>query len=244
MKRYFCIVSYDGTNYNGWQIQDNYKSVQEEIQKCLCKILNVDTKIYSSGRTDKGVHALGQTFHFDSKQIEDINKFRYALNRILPFDIHIKYIKEVGYDFNSRFDAKYKIYQYKINCIEQDVFSRLYVYQYYRKLDIEKMKMCINLFKGKHCFQNFTSKEEDDKGFIREIYDIYLNDNNGLITLSFKGNGFMKYMVRMLVGTLIEVGSNKITLKKVEDLLESKERNVVCYKAPSNGLTLMGVNYD
>lgn len=241
--RYFCVVKYDGTNYSGWQIQPDAISVEETIENVLSKILNTPTKIYGSGRTDAGVHAYGQTFHFDSKKIEDTNRFLYSLNSLLNKDIRVISLNEVDESFNARISAKEKTYLYKINMGDFDVFNRNFIYQLMVKLDVEKMKKASKYFIGKHNFQNFTSKEEDNDNFVREIYKINFLLENDTLSIEFIGNGFMKYMVRFIVGTLIQVGLNKLEETEVEKLINKSPRQIVSFKAPSCGLYLEKVSY-
>ena len=241
--RYLAVVTYDGTHYAGWQIQPNGISIEEEIEKVLSRILNTPTKIYGSGRTDAGVHSHGQTFHFDAKEIKDLGKFTYSLNSLLPRDIHINTIKKVNDDFNARYDVKTKTYVYLINTGSYDPFNKDYMYQLLRPLDISKMEECLEVFKGEYCFMNFTSKDEDQSNYVREIYECDLETKDNIIKITFKGNGFMRYMVRMLVGTLIEVGLARLEVAEVRKILESKERHVVSFKAPACGLYLEKVEY-
>lgn len=241
--RYLCVVTYDGTNYAGWQIQNDAKSIEEEIEKVISKILNSETKIYASGRTDAGVHALGQTFHFDSDKIKDVGKFLYSLNSLLPDDIFVQSIETVHDDFNARISAIDKTYEYRLNAGKYSVFTRNFENQFLQKLDVERMKKSANLFVGKHCFKNFTSKPEDLDNFVRTINSIKISEHEGTIKFEFNGDGFMRYMVRMLVGTLIQVGLGKLNDEQIEDLLNSQERRIVSYKADANGLYLVKVNY-
>lgn len=242
--KYLAFLAYDGTNYNGWQIQTNDRSIQEEIEKVLSKILNAPTKIFGSGRTDAGVHAINQTFDFTSKEIKDLDKFRYSLNCLLPNDIHINKIIRVSDDFSARFSAIGKTYLYRLNMGELDVFTRFYVAQVHQKLDINKIKEASKLFIGKHCYQNFTSKEEDKDNFVRIITSFEVTEDNNILSFKISGNGFMRYMIRMIVGTLIQVGLNKLEIKEVENILNNKDRKPVPFKADANGLSLLDVYYD
>lgn len=241
--RYLAIVQYDGTNFAGWQVQLDSRSVEEEIEKVISKVLNTPTKIYGSGRTDAKVHALGQTFHFDSKAIKDIDKFKYSINKMLPEDIHIVSLKQVDEDFHARFSAKDKTYLYLLNTGEYDLFNRNFTNQYLRELDLKKMKEASKLFVGKHNFQNFTTKEEDKDNFIRVINKIDIVMNGNVISFTINGNGFMRYMVRMIVGTLIEVGLGKLSIKEVKEYLDSPVRKQASFKASPEGLFLLKVNY-
>lgn len=240
--RYLAIVQYDGTSFMGWQIQSNVRTIQEEIEKVLSKVLNTPTKIFGSGRTDARVHSIGQTFHFDSKKIDDLGKFTYSINSLLPEDIHIVSIKKVADDFHARFSAKDKTYLYILNTGRYDVFNRNYTNQYLRELDIKAIKEASKLFLGEHNFKNFTSKEEDKDNYIRTINSFDVVVNGDVISFYINGNGFMRYMVRMIIGTLIEVGLGKLSLEEVKEYLSDKD-NQVPYKASPEGLFLYKVNY-
>jgi len=242
--RYFAKCSYDGTNFIGWQVQPEGRSIQEEIERVISTILNKDTRIFGSGRTDAGVHAFEQTFHFDSdKSIVDLEKFRYSCNRMLPKDIYITFIALVDDNFHARYDVVSKTYLYRLNTGLYDVFDRQYTAQFLRDLDVNKMAECAPLFIGKHCFQNFTTKEEDKNDFERTIYAFEIYTSDDLILFHINGTGFMRYMVRIIVGTLIEVGLGRLTKDDIVDLLEKKERSISPYKAPPEGLYLMNVEY-
>lgn len=242
--RYLCVVTYDGTNYAGWQIQNDAKSIEETIEVTISKILNTPTKIYGSGRTDAGVHAIGQTFHFDSNKIKDEGKFLYSLNSLLPEDIFVKSIRQVSDDFNARLSATSKTYEYRLNSGKYSVFTRNFETQFLQKLDVDAMKKASQKMLGTHCFQNFTSKADDQRNFVRTINKIDISQKDEVITFYFNGDGFMRYMVRMLVGTLIQVGLGKLTSDEVEEILNNKNRQVVSYKADAKGLYLLEVNYD
>jgi len=241
--KYLAIVQYEGTNYQGWQVQPDQVTIQEIIEQKISMILNTPIKIYGSGRTDSGVHAKGQTFHFEWDELKDIAKFKYSLNCVLPEDIFVKSLTPVADDFHARFSVVEKTYQYLINTGDYDVFNRHLVYQFNKNLDVEKMKDVASIFVGKHCFKNFTTKPEDEDGFVRTITNIEIKEENHQISLTFTGDGFMRYMVRFLVGTLIEVGLGKLTKNDVQKYLDLTERKTVSYKADSCGLYLMNVKY-
>lgn len=241
--RYLATVAYDGTKYAGWQVQPNDISIEEEIEKVLSKVLNTPTKIFGSGRTDAGVHATGQTFHFDSKEIADLGKFTYSVNCLLPDDIHVFEIKKVPNYFHARYNVKEKTYSYYINTGAYNVFQKDHVYQLLRKLDLKKIKEGLGYFVGKHYFGNFTTKDEDEGKYIRTIYFADLTQYEDVIKITFVGDGFMRYMVRMMVGILIEIGLGKIEPIEIQRLLMSPHRNVISYKAPATGLYLEKVQY-
>ena len=244
--RYLAIVSYRGTNFCGWQKQSVSKlpSVEVIIEQVISRLLNKDTKIYGSGRTDAGVHALGQTFHFDSPKELDLNKFAHSLNELLPKDIRIQSIKPVSDDFHARFYAKGKTYIYKIrNAKVSSPFNSDLEYTLGQPLDTQRMVEAAKVFKGKHNFQNFNSKEEDDAGFVRDIKEISVSTQNDNVIISMTGDGFMRYMVRMIVGTLIQVGLGKLTSEDIKKILEDPVRKPSSYKAPAYGLYLKEVLY-
>ena len=244
--RYLAVVSYRGTGFCGWQKQTVSKlpSIEVTIEDVMSRILSSETKIYGSGRTDAGVHALGQTFHFDSNKDLDVNKFAHSLNELLPKDIRILSVEKVSDDFHARFNAKSKTYLYKIrNKKVGNPFSSDLEYTLGQKLDVEKMVEASKLFVGEHNFQNFTSKEEDEQKFSRNIWEIDIKSEKDNIEILLKGNGFMRYMVRMIVGNLIQVGLGKKTSLDIKKALENKERKPSSYKAPAYGLYLKEVEY-
>ena len=244
--RYFAVVSYKGTSFCGWQKQTVSKlpSIEETIEKVISRILNSETKIYGSGRTDASVHALGQTFHFDSSKEIDTSRFMHSLNELLPADIRILSLTSVENDFHARFSAKGKTYIYKIrNAKVSSPFKSDLEYTLGQELDLEKMVEASKLFVGEHNFQNFTSKEEDDANFVRNISNIEITKENEHIVILMTGNGFMRYMVRMIVGNLIQVGLRKITSEEIKKILEDPVRKPSSYKAPGYGLYLKEVLY-
>lgn len=244
--RYLAIVSYRGTNYCGWQKQNVSKlpSIETTIEEVLSRLLNKETIIYGSGRTDAGVHALGQTFHFDSPKELDEARFMHSLNELLPEDIRILDLKKVADDFHARFNAVGKTYLYKIrNAKVSNAFKSDLEYTLGQKLDVEKMKEAAQEFVGEHNYQNFTSKEEDDQKFLRNIGDISINFEKNDIEISLTGNGFMRYMVRMIVGNLVQVGLGKLTVKDIQNALENPVRKPSSFKAPAHGLYLKEVIY-
>lgn len=235
-------VSYKGTNYQGWQTQIGGNTIQDVIQEKLSQILNTPITIYGSGRTDSGVHAYGQYFNFKIEKDIDLNKLRYSLNSLLPIDIHINSLKEVDDDFHARFSAKGKKYQYVIRLGENDPFSNELTYNFVRPLDVELFKKAIISFSGRHNFMNFTSKETDEDNFIRNIHvEVIVNDN--FIYVNFTGDGFMRYMIRYMVGTALEIGEKRLELDFIDNNLDTKIRKIVSYKAPSQGLFLLDVIY-
>lgn len=244
--RYLGIVKYNGTSFCGWQKQTISKlpSIEEEIEKVLSKMLNSEIKIYGSGRTDAGVHALGQTFHFDSPKEIDSHKFVHSFNKLIPGDIALISLEKVSDDFHARFNAVSKTYLYKIDNEKlANPFNKNFAYHLSQHLNVEDMMEAAKLFVGEHNFQNFTSKEEDEQNFVRNIFKIDIKSEENFVNLKLSGNGFMRYMVRMIVGTLIQIGLGKISCEEVSKMLANKERKPSSYKAPAEGLYLMEVCY-
>lgn len=245
--RYLGVVKYNGTSFCGWQKQTISKlpSIEEEIEKVLSKMLNSEIKIYGSGRTDAGVHAFGQTFHFDSPKEIDSYKFVHSFNKLIPSDIVLISLNQVSDDFHARFDAKSKTYLYKIDNEKlANPFNKNFAYHLSQHLNVELMNDTAKLFVGEHNFQNFTSKEEDEQNFVRNIFKIDIKTEGNFVNFELIGNGFMRYMVRMIVGTLIQVGLGKISPEEVSENLNNKERKPSSYKAPAEGLYLKEVCYE
>ncbi len=243
--RLLAKVKYKGTNYAGWQRQPNVLSIQEVIENELSKYFNTEITIYGAGRTDAGVHAFGQRFHFDVDVSDlDIDRLLYSINRMLPDDIQIDDIEQVDDDFHARYNAISKTYNYLISFESKSPFFYETCYLYPKKFDFEKFKSALNHFLGKHNFKNFTSKEEDQDNFVREIYFIDAFKDDELISVTLKGSGFMRYMIRFIIGYAIDVASNKYDEESIDDLLEeTSERHIVSSKAPAQGLILVNVEY-
>lgn len=240
--KYKITFSYDGTNYYGYEIQPKVISIQETLEKEISVILNEKIRIYSSGRTDRGVHAFEQVATFDTNKDFSISKFLVSINKLLPKDIYVKSIESVDDNFDARFSSKYKIYQYYINTVSYDVFRRNYEV-FIPNLNIEKMKEVSSIFVGKHCFKNYCSKPIDKEDFIREISYIHFIETNGNVIIEFKGSGFMTYMVRKIVGSLIEVGKGKMDKEDLLEYLENNKRDIMPFTAESRGLFLKKVGY-
>lgn len=240
--RYFMKFSYNGSKYNGYQIQKDKVTVQGVLEELLSKIFNEKIRISASGRTDALVHAYGQCAHFDSNKVFDFEKLKYALNSMFDY-IYIKEISEVPEDFHARYSVLNKEYVYKINVGEYNPIEKDLVYQLNRKLDLDSMKNAIKLFEGEHDFTSFTSLDFE-KDCTRTIYETYINEKNDLIEIGFVGNGFLKYMVRNMVGLLIEIGLGKREIESVTEILEYKDRKQAGVCANPEGLYLKQVNYE
>ena len=244
MARYLINFSYDGTNYNGYQKQKGLNTIQGKMEEALKSINNhKDTKFSSSGRTDAFVHAYNQYGHADI----DVNiteyKLKRALNSLLPDDIYVKNTKKVDDDFHSRYHAIKKEYIYKINMGEYNPIQRNYVYQLGKTLNIDKMKAALKYLKGTHDFERLSSNEHKEKNTIRTIYNTKLSLEGDILTLSFTANGFLKYMVRIMVGIIIQIGLEKYEPIYIKDIIDGKIKTNYKKIAPPQGLYLFNVEY-
>lgn len=240
--KYKMIFSYDGSSFFGYAKQVNKRSVEEEIENILSKILNKKIRIYASGRTDKGVHALNQVATFSFDKLLDANRIKHSLNSLLSKDIYIKKLNKVKNSFEVRYSLHYKIYEYIINKKEYNPLKRNYEI-FLKDFSSSKIKKIISLFIGKKSFINFTAKKEDEDNFIREIYDIKLKENKEYLKIIFIGNGFMRYQIRKIVGTLIAYEEDKINIDKINYYLSSLKRDIVPFSAPPEALYLKKVVY-
>ena len=242
--RYKITFSYDGSNFNGYQVQPNLRTVQGELEKAV-SYLNKQTytQVVASGRTDKGVHALSQTAHFDLNINNTLYKIKRGLNSNLPEDIHIIDVEEVSSDFHARFSVKKKEYIYKLNMGEYDPINRNYIYQYNKELDINSMNKAIKYFEGTHDFTSFVPTEDLKEDPVRTIYKTNIKRNNDVLEISFQADGFMKYQVRNMVGLLISIGEGKKKPAEVEKIINNKNRSQKFKTASPVGLYLKKVWY-
>ncbi len=242
--RYKITFSYDGTLFHGYQKQIGYRSVEECFEKTLYDINNhTETKIFSSGRTDRGVHAIGQVAHFDLNIEITLYKLKCALNSLLPDDIHVNEVEIADDSFHARFLVKSKKYVYYLNVGEYNPLLRNYVYQFNHELDVDKMDLAIKDFIGVHNFKNFVSDDCVKDNYEREIYEAYIERERDIIKFVFVGNGFMKYQVRNMVGTLIKIGKGKIDSDAIKKIFEDDKNKKLIMTAKSEGLYLEEVRY-
>lgn len=236
--RYLVKISYDGSKFYGFQRQNDKRSVQGDIELALSKIFNETILVKGAGRTDRGVHALGQCFHFDTKCVMKTQLLKEKLNENLT-DIIVLKCKKVSEEFHSRFSVKKKHYSYLISFDKKDINSN-YCY-YHTPIDLKKMKKASKLFLGVHNFQNFVSGIRDDYTCI--IYKINFKYRNNSLKIDFYGKSFYRYMVRNLVGALIDVGRGKATENDIIFLLNNKKTDKMLSTAPAKGLTLVKISY-
>ncbi len=248
--RYFITFSYDGSKYKGYQKQPKAKTIQGEIEKALKKINSEeDVSIHASGRTDAGVHAYNQKAHFDLTKKIDLYKLQGSLNSLLPDDIFVKKVETVDKDFHARFSVTGKEYIYKINMGMYNPIEKDYVYQYNDNLKIAEMERALHYIEGTHNFKSFTKtdEEKDEKeDYKRTIIKArIIRDKKDLdkITISLVGTGFMRYMVRNIVGVLIEIGEGKRKSEDIIKILKAEDRTKAGVTAPSCGLYLNDVFY-
>ena len=244
MRRLKCYVAYDGYNYVGWQTQSNGLAIQEVIEKVLAKISNTKVDIVSSGRTDAKVHAKNQVFHFDTDFYLSCEDWKKAMNGNLPNDIYIKSVEEVPANFHARFDVVKKRYEYLINLGEFDVFTRHLMYQCPYKLDVAYMEKCSQIFVGEHDFDSFCANSYlTHPKQRRKINKIEFEQVGQTVKISFEGKGFLRYMVRLITGTLIEAGRGRLTYDEVANMLAIKDKDVCKYNAKPWGLYLADIEY-
>lgn len=245
MKKFLITIQYLGKNYFGFQKQDNEpRTIQGIIEKALKDLTGEIIEIFASGRTDAGVSAYAQTAHFESETTIPANKIPFALNAMLPDDIKIIECKEVPNDFHARFNVKKKTYVYNIYFGPHLLpFYDEHAYWIKKQPNIKLMKQCAKILEGKHNFKCFMSSGGQSKTFERIIYYIDIQQKNNFITIEVCGNGFLYNMVRIIVGTLLEVGSKKKTLDDVKFALEKQDRSLAGFLVPAKGLYLKEVKY-
>jgi tRNA pseudouridine38-40 synthase len=243
-KRYRLNISYDGTHYCGWQVQPNGVTVQGLIEKALAILLKKEHRIIGAGRTDAGVHALGQVAHFDVDDSIDVSRLLTQLNGILPRDIRIKSLEPVSFAFHAQHSSIRKEYHYHLWLAPTvDPFYRLYRHHLNYPLNISLLKEAAAQFEGTHDFATFANVGTPVKSTIRTIYRISVIAQEGGFRLEFEGNGFLYKMVRNIVGTLLEVSKGKISIEKIKNLFDSKDRQFAGMAAPARGLFLVNVAY-
>lgn len=245
MKKIFAIVEYIGSHYQGWQTQKQGNTIQDELQRVLSKILNEEVVIYGSGRTDAGVHAFGQTFHFlANKESLDLSMLMHGVNCLISKDIKIRSMSFVDESFHARFSAKKKKYIYYFALNDVDVFHLPFCEVVHDPFCIDKLNEALQLFVGKHCFVNFTSKEEDENNFIRNVEQITLSKcQKNIYSIEFVGDGFMRYMIRFIVGTCFAYAKGQINSEFIVSRLNNHITQKTFYKASPNGLFLKEVIY-
>jgi len=245
MKRIKLVVAYDGTNYHGWQVQPDKITVEGVLNKALSELLQEEITVIGASRTDAGVHAKGNVAVFDTNTVIPAEKICFAVNRYLPWDIRVLSSREVPADFHPRKVSCKKTYEYRI--MNRDIAmptERLYSYFIYYDMDIEAMRKAARYLIGEHDFKSFCSANTSVTDTVRTIYSLDVEQEDYMIKITVKGNGFLYNMVRIIVGTLIEVGRGVKTPEDMDRILKGLNRRLAGPTAPAHGLTLVGIEYN
>lgn len=244
MKRIKLEVSYDGTDYCGWQIQPNAITVEEVLNKKLSELLNENVTVIGASRTDSGVHALSNVAVFDTETRIPADKISYALNQRLPDNIRIQDSKEVALDFHPRYCNSIKTYEYKILNRKFDIpIYQRNTYFVYMPLNVDAMKKAATYIIGEHDFKSFCSTRTQVIDTVRTIYSLDVEKTGDIISIRISGNGFLYNMVRIIVGTLVKVGLGVYPPEHIVEIIEGKDRLLAGPKAPAKGLTLIHIDY-
>jgi tRNA pseudouridine38-40 synthase len=245
MKRYFLEVAYDGTAYCGWQLQPGRPTVEAELNQALTNLLKQPIAVIGASRTDSGVHSLGNVAVFSATTKIPAEKLKYALNQRLPEDIRIQSSKEVETDFHPRHCNSRKTYEYRIYCGSVELpTERLYTHFTYRKLKVDKMQQAAKYFVGEHDFKSFCSAGSQVKETVRTIYDLTVIQRESRIIIRVTGSGFLYNMVRIIAGTLMEVGIGARQPEEMEEIIQGLDRGLAGPTAPARGLFLIGIEYE
>jgi len=245
MRNIKLLIDYDGTNYQGWQVQPKGPTIQGILEEKLSLLTGESIRLIGSGRTDAGVHALGQVAHFKTQSPMDAHVMQRALNSLLPFDIVIRKIEEVEEGFHARRDSKSKVYEYRIlNRSLRSPFHHGYAWHIPQRLDLKEMKEATQYLIGEHDFSSFRSVGTPTRTAVRKVIRAeWKRGRVGLVRFEIEANGFLKQMVRAIVGTLVEVGKGKMSADEFRRILESKDRKKAGPTAPAHGLFLKEVKY-
>lgn len=245
MKRIKIEVAYDGTNYHGWQVQPNAITVEEVINRELSELLKEEIKVIGASRTDAGVHALGNVAVFDTNTIIPPEKICYALNQKLPEDIRVQNSCQVADRFHPRHCDSRKIYEYYVSNREIELpTDKRYVYHYRRKLSLKKMREAAEYIIGTHNFKSFCSAKTQVEDTTRTIYNLEVEPKDYMVVFRVEGNGFLYNMVRIIVGTLLQVGVGALPVEQMESILEGQDRTKAGPSAPAHGLRLVKIKYE
>lgn len=245
MRNIKITIAYDGSRYNGWQKQDNTdNTIQGKLEQLLSRMTGEIVEIHGSGRTDAGVHALGQVFHFHTECKMTVGEVMAYMTEYLPLDIAVLKVEDVPERFHSRLNVKWKTYCYHIwNGPIPNVFERKFSYHIPEKLDVDKMKEAASYLIGKHDFKSFCSNKRMKKSTVRILESIQFEQDGDMILIRYTGNGFLYNMVRILTGTLIEVGRGERKPDEMQAILDSRNREAAGFTALAQGLFMEGVEY-
>ena len=245
MKRVKLVVAYDGTNYHGWQVQDNGITIEEVLNRTISELVQEDIKVIGASRTDAGVHACGNVAVFDTESRIPGDKFSFALNQRLPEDIRIQESCEVDADFHPRYADTVKTYEYNIlNRRFELPTKRLYAAFCYYPMDIERMNQAAAYLVGEHDFKSFCSAGAQVQTTVRTIYAVNVTKADDMVHIRITGNGFLYNMVRIIAGTLMQVGTGLMEPERVKEILEARDRSKAGPTAVAKGLTLVEIRYE
>ena len=245
MKRVKLVVAYDGTNYHGWQVQDNGITIEEVLNRTISELVQEDIKVIGASRTDAGVHACGNVAVFDTESRIPGDKFSFALNQRLPDDIRIQESCEVDADFHPRYADTVKTYEYNIlNRRFELPPKRLYAAFCYYPMDIERMNQAAAYLVGEHDFKSFCSAGAQVQTTVRTIYAVNVTKEDDMVHIRITGNGFLYNMVRIIAGTLMQVGTGLMEPEQVKEILEARDRSKAGPTAVAKGLTLVEIRYE
>ncbi|EDO57088.1 tRNA pseudouridine(38-40) synthase TruA [Clostridium sp. L2-50] len=245
MKRVKLVVAYDGTNYHGWQVQDNGITIEEVLNRTISELVQEDIKVIGASRTDAGVHACGNVAVFDTESRIPGDKFSFALNQRLPDDIRIQESCEVDADFHPRYADTVKTYEYNIlNRRFEMPSKRLYAAFCYYPMDIERMNQAAAYLVGEHDFKSFCSAGAQVQTTVRTIYAVNVTKEDDMVHIRITGNGFLYNMVRIIAGTLMQVGTGLMEPERVKEILEARDRSKAGPTAVAKGLTLVEIRYE
>jgi len=246
MRNIRLLLQYEGTRYQGWQRQTSSdNTIQGKLETLLTRMCGEPIEIQASGRTDAGVHGAGQVANFHTTSSMSLSEMQKYMNTYLPEDIAVIQVSEAAPRFHSRLNATGKRYCYRVICGEvPNVFWRRYALEVAEELDIDAMRRAAEYLLGEHDFKSFTSTKKGKKSTVRRVDKIDITNENNLLTFTFEGNGFLHHMVRILVGTLLEVGMGKREVESILETLEAKSRENAGYLVPAKGLMLMKVYYE
>lgn len=245
MKRVKLVVAYDGTNYHGWQVQDNGITIEEVLNRMISELVQEDIKVIGASRTDAGVHACGNVAVFDTESRIPGDKFSFALNQRLPEDIRIQESCEVDADFHPRYADTVKTYEYNILNRRFELPSkRLYAAFCYYPMDIERMNQAAAYLVGEHDFKSFCSAGAQVQTTVRTIYAVNVTKEDDMVHIRITGNGFLYNMVRIIAGTLMQVGTGLMEPEQVKGILEARDRSKAGPTAVAKGLTLVEIRYE
>ena len=245
MKRVKLVVAYDGTNYHGWQVQDNGITIEEVLNRTISELVQEDIKVIGASRMDAGVHACGNVAVFDTESRIPGDKFSFALNQRLPEDIRIQESCEVDADFHPRYADTVKTYEYNIlNRRFELPTKRLYAAFCYYPMDIERMNQAAAYLVGEHDFKSFCSAGAQVQTTVRTIYAVNVTKADDMVHIRITGNGFLYNMVRIIAGTLMQVGTGLMEPEQVKEILEARDRSKAGPTAVAKGLTLVEIRYE